>query len=93
MADFVGVDAADFKRVMGANARLTAENAALQVENERLSRGIDWAKADGALRNENAALRETLERIDKLAITRGDHALWVAVKQIRAECAKHKENA
>ena len=30
MADFVGVDAADFKRVMGANARLTAENAALR---------------------------------------------------------------
>lgn len=42
---------------------------------------------------ENAALCATLERIDKLAHTKGDHATWVAMQQIRAECAKHKETA
>ena len=75
-------------------ARLTAENAALQAENERLSRGIDWAKADGALRNENAALRATLAKVHELALAHSSSRRVIAILAlIEALCPELKGQA
>ena len=65
MAEFVGVDAADFKRVMCANARLTAENAALRATLAKVHGKLDAVLSYDA--NDVDAIRDLIEaRIPEL---------------------------